>query len=495
MKENPEKQEVVPVSKSELFPESPSAEAIAIVSKKEWQDSIANRVNEALYGQRNTIETLVPLQLSKRPPLRDEYINADVFAHEEAVKIDREADWIVRQGEAASKEEAFEHLRDQGRLNPPSLPQIEIEESHRRDLYALLESLIKKDFVSAKSILKGMVGQSQEIDQSGRAKTGLKDLVGRVVVKEPPREYTDEQRKMGNVYLDRTVRQFFFGLLNQYFLNKDYHSIFGILNVIANTPFVSREQFAPTALIAIRPRAAQAALGKEFLAHLSDPNFDEFWREWVEWGVPPEKLRDIIRAQIDQYMEQKAVGSVITLSDLDDMLTKFKSRNIISEEEYVLSLVNEIVHALAEEIIGKNPDWVKIFEYDRKYLVEKKICTAEEFNKNPILRNATKEYIEKSFDHGSNPSKLRKAIDEVVLAGSMTRDEIHMMPSLLQVAADVLENIFSETVLASDAKQREEIYIHTVKQYVETAGLATRTYFDNLPAVKAARERNEHDIS
>lgn len=454
------------VRPSPLYPEQPSEQARVVASRPEFQKAILYRLRQAMYGNRGIPKVLISM-LPVKLPAFEQYINIEVFTEEEAIEIDRFIRAHLQQINPSPEDvrDAIYETLESGKLRPAPDDQIDREEKWRRHLLAFATALQQVDLIRVAEIARNLS----------------------VVVKGADSEMVvDHLRNIVIPLLDSALRIM---LMQE---KKDFANFFSTIHIAELCTFIEPKHFSGIAGFALQDPEAKNVLGHEFLNSITSPWYDERLHEWETMGFSEGDIRALIRPAIPEYFiaRQKIMGAAFMFSGELDVLLK---RKLITEEECQETKRSHVVQGIVGSI-GKKGDWVKLFIDSEKSSEQKGIFSPGELRANPAIRAAAQTYLEKSFVGGSDPAHLAKAIDEVVLAKIMTREEISALPTLLSMAALFLEKIFIENLFFDDPKHQEKIYIGTVQKYVE-AGLGTRTYFDNVPAIKIAREEAEQKIN
>lgn len=429
---------------SRLFPETPSHHAMDIVSRPEWRAAIEYRVNEALYGgvrgvpNRTLGETLFP-NFPRSFSAYEDDINAQIFAEEEAVRIDR----------ASAYSES-----------PPTQGQIEIEEGLRRYVLQTVDFIEEKNWASAERLLATYCKENEASKNS-------------------------ELRTVSAAYFNDVFFHLLPQKMREYANRNDMTSALHVIRLMHRMTAIPAGLYTNFVKDVSRSSTLRGQLAKVFLTHLGSPAYADLWKECETYGFSMNTLKKEIRTQCERELCEvlKKNGAHEFFRWLD-----FAVRlDVFTEEE--LSTIQSLRTAAAEHvrnIIGKNDQWPKEFRDFLDECQKKHLCAFEDMSSSSVVRVAAEQYLVAAFIVGTDPDALLLAANAIHQAGIMTRSEACTLPRIRISAEQFLERIFSENVLTDDPTAREKIYLTVVKKYVE-AGIGTRTYFDNVPAIKAAR--------
>lgn len=443
--ESPETQQ----PRSRLFPETPSQHAVDIVSRPEWRAAIEYRVNEALYGgigdaQNRVMDEILFPNFPRSLSTYEKDINAQIFAEEEAVRIDRTP--------------AYD--------KPPSHVQIEIEERLRRYFLEIVDHIEQKNWGHAELLLAGYCKKLE----------ATKNPEVQIVVM---------------AYVNDIFSHLLPQKMREYAGCNDMVSALNVIRLMHRTPAIPTGLYSDFVKDVSRSSAMSIQLAKVFLPNLGSPAYADLWKECETYGFSMNTLNKDIRAlcEIELCEVLKKNGAREFFRWLDFAILQ----EVFTEEE--LSEIQSLRTATADHarsLIGKNEKWPKEFRDFLGECQKKHLCAPEDMSSSPVVRVAAEQYLVTSFSDGTTPDALLLAANMAHQAGIMARGEACALPKIRESAERFLERIFSENKRTDDPASQEKIYLNVVHKYVE-AGIGTRTYFDNVPVIKAAR--NAHNTS
>ncbi|MEK7122375.1 MAG: hypothetical protein AAB855_00805, partial [Patescibacteria group bacterium] len=333
-----------------LYPENehPSEKAREVARSPEFREAIENRVNEALYANRalpsilfpkfpgrmgseifTALKKNVPEKVaSKLPdvvPTFDHSINADTFAYEEAIEIDRYArgELFERGIQSPSDQnvaDEIDRLLEDGTLRPAEQIQIEREEKWRRPLIAFAESLKRGSFTEAEA-LAPVLSKAAQGDDS----------------------------KMVADYFRTIIVPLLDSAYNQLSVDEKYPDVLELLHLASLCTFIPKEQYALQAQLILKHPEARKALGAGFLRIIEDPRYESLFAMWKEYSIPEWTIIQSIHARVDDFIESRLVkNNRVDIDEAEKALTILKERGILSEEEA------RVKHLDAFRALGKN---------------------------------------------------------------------------------------------------------------------------------------------
>lgn len=441
---------------SPLYPESPSEQALVVVRRQEFQEVLHYRLTQALYQNRSIPEILFPHVASKLPTF-DRYIDAEVFADEEAIEIGRFIRPHLSSDTAPSEEvqSVIDKLLASGELKPSSHEEVDREEKWRRHLLMFAHTFRKGEYKRTEEIAK-------ELSVATKGEDGEK--------------LGSHFRSILTPLIESTLEP----LLHQ----KKYTDLLEILYIATLCTFIPPAEFAQFTQMITRYPEVRGEIGTGLLRKLSLRTYDEAWDGLRSYGIPEKFLRECVHPHIGDYILASCKGKDgVDSKKLLESIEKLLSRSLLSEEWIYESVLLTLLQYVGDSVIGK-AGWVSIFSDMKKYVHERNMFTTDEFEHHPLIRERTKKYLIEVFDYGHDPKGLAEAMDEVIDARIFTRKEMGESPELLTVADGYFEQYCGDELY-----ERKKFDV-MAGVYI-AMGIGDLTRYRNLPAVKRGREAVE----
>lgn len=441
-----------PRHESRLFPGTPSPDALEIARTPKWRDRIEYRVNQAMHGGQDALldkGTSWPAALRSLPEtlhslfpnahwknsMHSSDINQEIFIQEEALLIDGGVD---------------------SRPQPPDRVTIEIQEGFRRFLFPIIDAIDEKKWDSARTALQKVGATFEEVavpEAEGFIRTAFHHIF-----KKKFSDAVESANMLDALHLLRLIS----GL------------------TIVDTARL--EEWAPKMM---ESKPMQDWLISEFMRSLPTPAYADLWKECEGFGFPmdgiKERLQEKCIAEFELLLIKRDTKTFFLLIDRIVRQEVFTEIELMENARLRTQIIN-----YAKGSIGRD-NWTSDFIPFRKECVTAHLIDFEEITHHPLIINEAQRYVENYFCGGSDTVAFSKAVDHVVRTGILSREEARSLPRVLAMAESFLEKIFTENTLTDDPSKQERIYLGTVREYVEV-GIGTRTYFDNVPAIKTARE-------
>lgn len=440
---------------SRLFPEAPSSRALEIVGKPEWQTAITFRLNEAMYGA--NMKTLYEVVFPKIPriiPTYDSEINFHLFTEEEAVRLDRRATQLIDEEKGFTRDDAYGSIVKDG---PPDQESIRVEERFRRLLLNLTDSIEKSEW-----------------DDCDIIRDGIQDTIAK---------FKDEQHEhIALVFVCDVVDSLFGAHLKKAVALHDAKKTLGMLRAISTTRFAQLSHHAETIQAITRDGHLMECLARLLLEKIDSPQYADQLRACGQYGLDIGVLKERIRNTC--FFE---LMMILETGDEEKFFRNcdFAARQeIVTEEELSQnSGMRAAIPAHARSLLKDE----KRFRSFQKKCNQTKIFESSKLATHPLIQKAADDLLVESF-HGRNGiPRLLEAASKVARMGIFTYDEALNRPSIIELAARTLEEVFTNNAFTDDPKQQEDIYLATVFKYT-SAKIGSRDFFDHFPAIEKARK-------
>lgn len=440
---------------SRLFPEAPSSRALEIVARPEWQTAIAFRLNEALYG--SNLKTLREIVLPRFPrtlPTYDSEINLHLFTEEEAVRLDRRATGLITEEEGFSRDDAYEYIVKDG---PPDQERIRVDEQFRRVLLKLTDSIEKSEWGDCDIILMG-----------------IQDMIAKLK--------NDHHEQIASAFVRDVVDPLFGAHLKVATARHDAKKTLGMLRAIHTTRFAQLSHHGETIQMIARDAQLMESLARSLLERIGSPEYADQLRACGQYGLDIGALKERIRRQcVPELIAVLKSGDVEAFFRYCDFAVR---QEIITEEELSQNGgIRAALLAYARSLIGDQDAFRTVLGH----CAQSKLLDKNELTSSPVIQKAAEDLLVGKFEGGNNIEGLLNTASSLANLGIMHYDEALQHPAIVQMASDNLEKIFTANILTDDPHLQEKIYLDTVRKYVD-AKIGARTFFDNLPAIKQARE-------
>lgn len=365
--------------RSRLFPEPPSQRAMNIVSRPEWRAAIEYRVNESLYGVQQLSRILFP-NVPRKLPSYEEDINAQIFAEEEALRIDRNIEHLVDEEEKFFAEDAYANLELEG---PPSHEQIHVEEVLRRYFLYIVSAIDNKQW----SLAEDAFGRVTHIEEQFTQKT---------------------ERECARGFFRDIFSYLLTRKLDECASRSDMTSSLHIIRLMNSAPYLPKNLHSDFVKSVSKKSELLTHFARIFLERLTLPTYNDLLRECETYGFDMDALRKEIRRKCEHELCEvlRRNGSQEFFRWFDFSLRQ----NIFSEEE--LSSIQSLRTAVidhARGLIGTSAQWVNDFMNFAKECQKVNLLSAEELRTHPVVRAAGKKYAIGSFVKGLEEEAIDQA--------------------------------------------------------------------------------------
>lgn len=439
---------------SRLFRETPSPRAREIIQTPIWKQAVTLRLTEAMYGGGKKLNAILFPRASRKVSTYDSDITLSLITEEEAVKCERRAEALVVEEDGFTRNDAYASILREG---PPSEEQIVVEEQFRRILLKLVDSMEQKDW--------------------GACDTALAHIQQMIAVLDGER-----RQEIARVFVADTLQHLMETLLDEAVKMLDIDRALGFLHLIHSTLYFRPRAYARTVDSMVKDKRFMAGLARNFLTHIASPTYNDLWRRCEQYGFDMPALKKRIRAQC--IPELAALLTARKGTDHFFRYLDFSVRQEIFTEDELSSLgsLRTAVLEHAQFLLGDRD----AFRTFRDHCTNAKVFSAGELTAHPVIRKAAEEMLVARFEGGNDIDALLEMAAAFANLQIMHYDEALNLPALKDMAADNLERIFNANMLTDNPSLQERTYISVVGKYVD-AKIGTRSYFDNLPAIKYAR--------